>query len=489
VGANRIRLMRQCLIESLVLAFGGAAFGVLLAEGLLFSLRVWGPQNVPRLQDASLNPQVLFFTLTVTVGTGILFGLVPAWQMSQISPQTALKDTSQVGAGRGQRLLDAIAISEIALAMVLLIAGGLLLRSFVQLVQTPSGFDPKGTLVVHTNFDRARYPQSARRSVVQRELLERFAHLPGVTSVAAASHLPLSDERQIGIRLEDAAPDDFHWAANSVVSPGYFNTMGVPLLRGRDFNDQDRPQSLPVVVVSQAFVNQYLSGPNPLGQRFYWGDRGLFTVIGVAADVHVAALDADPPPMVYHSMFQIESGATSRTAFLLRGGQDQAGQFSEIERIVWSVDRDLPLYDQTSLSTLVEESLAQRRFTLQLLSAFGLCAVMLATVGLFGVMSYLVEHREREFGLRMALGADRTKILMLITRKGLLLGTAGCLAGLLLAAWSSSLLRASLYHVRRFDPVTFSSVPCLLFAVAMLAVFLPARRAASVDPMKALRSE
>jgi ABC-type antimicrobial peptide transport system permease subunit len=207
----------------------------------------------------------------------------------------------------------------------------------------------------------------------------------------------------------------------------------------------------------------------------------------VAADVHIAALDADPPPMVYDSMFQIESGASSRTAFLLRGSRTP--QSSEIQSIVRSVDRDLPLFGVTSLSSLVEESLAQRRFTLQLLSAFALCAVILATVGLFGVMSYLVEQREREFGLRMALGADRRKILILITRKGLLLGMTGCLAGLFLSALSTSLLRTNLYHVNRLDPVTFSAVSGLLVAVAMLAVFVPARRAASVDPMKALRSE
>jgi hypothetical protein len=266
VGANRIRLVRQCLVESMVLAAGGAVLGISIAEGLLIALRLWGPQNVPRIQDAALNPQVFVFILAVTAGTGILFGLVPALKMSQVSPQAALKDTSQVGTGRdGQRILDAIAVSEVALAMVLLIAGGLLLRSFVRLIETPSGFDPRGTLVIRTNFDRARYPQAARRSVVQQELLERLSHLPGITGVAAASHLPMSDERQIGIRLEHSAPDDFHWAANSVVSPGYFKTMGIPFVQGRDFSDQDRPDSVPVAVVSQAFVAQYLPGPNPWG--------------------------------------------------------------------------------------------------------------------------------------------------------------------------------------------------------------------------------
>jgi predicted permease len=490
VGANRIRLIRQCLVESMVLAIGGATLGILVAKGLLVSLRLWGPQNVPRLQDVSLNPQVLLFTLTLTVGTGILFGLLPAWKMSQVSPHGALKHIGQVGSSRnGQRLLDALAIAEVSLAMVLLIAGGLLIRSFVHLVKTPSGFDPMGTMVVRTIFDQARYPQGARRSTVQRELLERFSHLPGTTGVAAASHLPLSDERQIGIRLEHAAPDDFHWAANSLVSPEYFATMGIPLTRGRDFSDQDRPDSVPVAIVSQAFVTQYLPGQNPLGQRFHWGDRALFSIVGVAADVHITALDADPPPMVYNSMFQMESGASSRTAFLVRSSEMRPVQFSEIQDIVWSVDRDLPLYNLTSLSTLVEESLTQRRFTLQLLGAFSFCAVILATIGLFGVMSYTVEQREREFGVRMALGADRKRILILIARKGFLLGMMGCLTGLLLAALTTTLLRTYLYHVNPFDPLTFSSVPCLLLGVAMLAVLLPARRAASVDPMTALRSE
>jgi putative ABC transport system permease protein len=490
VGASHLRLIRQCLVESMVLAAGGATLGVLVAQGVLSSLRLWGPQNVPRLQDAALNPRVLLFTLLLAVGTGILFGLVAAWKMSRVSPQGVLKDTSQIGTGQsGQRLLDAIAIAEVALAVVLLISGGLLLRSFVHLLETPSGFDPRGTLVVHASFDPVRYPQGARRNVVQRELLERFSHVPGITGVAAASHLPLSDERQIGIRLEHAAPDDFHWAANSLVSPGYFGTMGIPLLQGRDFSEYDRPDGVPVAVVSQAFVAQYLPGQSPVGQRFYWGDRALFAVIGVAADVHIAALDAAPPPMVYNSMFQVEFGAGSRTAFLLRGSASRAAQPREIQRIVWSVDRDLPLYDLTSLSILIEESVAQRRFMLQLLGAFAVCAVILATVGLFGVMSYRVEQRRREFGLRLALGAERRGILILITRKGIRLGAVGCLAGLLLSAVSTSLLRGNLYQVSRFDPITFCSVPCLLLAVAILAVFVPARRAASLDPIQALRSE
>jgi len=490
VGASRTRLIRQCLIESLVLAVGGAGLGLAAAEALLSALRRWGPQSVPRLHDASIDPLVLLFTLALVVGTGILFGSVPAWKLAHPAPQGALKEMHAAGASRSsQRWLNAIAIAEVALAVVLLIGGGLLIRSFTRLMETPFGFDPRGTLVARTIFDRARYPDPARRIAVQHDLLNRLAHLPGVSSVAAASHLPLSDERQIGFRLEHSAPNDFHWAANSLVTPGYFRTMGIPLVEGRDFNDRDRSDTVPVAVVSQAFARQFLGGQSAVGSRFHWGDRALFTVIGVAADVHIAALDADPPPTIYNSIFQVESGATGRTALLLRGRDSSAAAFREIQSAVWSVDRDLPLYGTTSLADLAHESLDQRRFMLQLLNAFAISALALALIGLFGVLSYLVEQRERELGVRMALGADRSQILIMILRKGLALGAAGCAIGLLLSTLSTSLLRASLYRVDRFDPLTLAVVPVLLLLVTAVSVLIPARRAASIDPMQALRSE
>lgn len=490
VGAGRMRLLRQCLVESLLLAGCGAAMGLALAEGALESLRLWGPANVPRLHDVALNPLVLLFTLALTIGTGIIFGFVPAWKMSQVVPHSMLKDRTQAGVARtDHRLQNTIAISEVALALALLIAGGLLIRSLARLVNTPIGFEPNGTLVVRTMFDNARYPDRVRRNIVQAEILERLSHLPGVTSVAAASHLPFSDDRQIGVRLEHAAPDDFHFAANSLVSPGYFRAMGIQLLRGRDFTRQDLSGSIPVAVVSEAFARQYLPGFDPLGQRFYWGDRALITVIGVAADVHIAALDADPPPMVYNSMSQAETGAIGRMAIVVRSGGNRQIHLDEIKSIVSSLDPDLPLYNATTLSTLIAESLAQRRFTILLLGSFAFGAAVLAIVGLFGVLSYLVEQRRREIGVRMALGADRNAILAMVMRKGMILGTAGCAIGLSLSALSTFLLRASLYHVSRFDPLTLIAVPCLLLGIVLLAAFIPARRAASIDPMKALRAE
>jgi predicted permease len=489
VGADRIRLLRQCVVESLVLACGGAVLGVALAEGLLQGMRVWGPQAVTRLHDATLNASVLAFALILTLATSILFGFMPAWKMSHTAPVSALRGGTHSSASPGSgRLQNAIVIAEVALALVLLVAGGLLLRSLSGVLSSPIGFNPDGTLIVRTMFDHARYPDAARRAVVQRKLLEELSQLPGVEAVAAASHLPLSDDRQIGIRLQNAAPDDFHFAANSLISPGYFNAMGIKLLRGRELSYDDNGNTLPVAVVSQAFARQYLPGIEPLGQRFYWGDRGLFTIVGVAQDVHIAALDADPPPMVYQSMFQVHSGAIGRMALVFRTA-NRPLSIDEVKRVVSSLDTDLPLYDITSLSTLVHESLAQRRFTLLLLIGFASSAALLAVIGLFGVLSYVVETRRKEIGVRMALGATRKTVLALVLRRGLALGVAGCAVGLLLSAVSSPLLAASLYRVHRFDPFTLVSVSLLLMAIVLASALVPAINAASTDPIKSLRTE
>ena len=490
IGANPARVMRQCLVESLLLSMCGAGAGVVVAAALVAGLRRFGPADVPRLHDVMLHPVVLLFTLGLSFVTAIVFGFVPAWRLAHVSPHACLKESTQAGPARGtQRLQNSVATIEIAAALVLLIAGGLLLRSFVHLLDSPFGFDPKGVFVVRTLFDHARYPDPIKRQAAQKELLDRLSRLPGVTAVAAASHLPLSDVRQIGFRLEHAAADDFHWAEASLVTPGYFHAMGITLLQGRDFSLQDTPDTPNAAIISQTLARQYFPGQNPIGQRYYWGDLAIFTIVGVAADVHIAALDADPPPMIYTSIFQVERGASGRNAFVLRSSGSNPGLFAEVQQQVWSVDKDLPIYNTTTLEKLVSESLAQRRFTVLLLGSFAVIALLLAAIGLFGVISYLVAERTREFGVRMALGADRASIYWQVLKRAAALAVAGCATGLVLSFFASRLLQASLYQVSRFDLPTMALIPLLLLGVALFAAYWPARRATKVDPMVALRYE
>jgi predicted permease len=489
VGASRPRLIRQCLVESALLGFLGCIAGILLAFVLVAGLKDFGPSSLPRLQDVAIHPLVLLFTLALSLVTNLLFGFAPAWRLSRVPPQSSLR-AKQVGSGRSsQRLQNCVAVTEIALALVLLIAGGLLLRSFARLLDSPFGFNPQNAFVVRTIFDHVRYPDPLKRDSIQKELLDRLSHLPGVTAVAEASHLPLSDSRQIGFRLEHAAPDDFHWAENSLVSPGYFHSMGIALVEGRDFTLEDRRDSPPVAIISQTLGRQYFPGQNPVGLRFQWGDRAMFRIIGVAADVHVSSLEDAPPPMIYTDMFQIESGASGRTAFILRGQIAGPELLPAIRQQIWSLDKELPLYEATTLQSLISDSLAQRRFTIVLLGSFAGIALLLASIGIFGVISYLVAQRSREFGVRMALGANRSQIAHLVLSRGAGIGMIGCLCGLTLSIFASRLLLTNLYQTSWYDPVTLCLVPILLFVVVLLAAWLPARHAAKVDPMQALRAE
>jgi len=269
--------------------------------------------------------------------------------------------------------------------------------------------------------------------------------------------------------------------------------MGMSILRGRDISYEDTRTAPPVAVVNQTLVREFLDGTNPVGRRFNWGDRALFSIVGVVNDVHVSALDADPPPMIYLSMFQVESGASARTAFIMRLARPAAkatqGMFSIVQQEIWTVDKDLPAYDTTTLAALASESVAQRRFTTLLMSGFAIVALMLASIGLFGVISYLVSERTRELAVRMALGADRASIYWMILSRGTVMALFGCLASLAAFSVGSRLLRSTLYEVSAFDPLTLVSASLFLIAIVLLACCWPARRATKVDPMVALRYE
>jgi predicted permease len=493
IGAVRSRLVQQCLVESLLLSLLGAGGGFALAFMLVNGVRAFGPADVPRLEEVAIEPMALVFTVVLLLVTTVLFGFVPAWRLSHVAPHDCLKEASQARGARGtERLQNFVVVGEIAATLVLLIGGGLLVRSFLRVLNVPLGFRPQGVYIVRTLFDEARYPNAIKRETVQKELIDRLAHLPGVQRVAAASHLPLSDSRQIGFRLEHAAPDDFHWAENSLVTPGYFPAMGISILRGRNFTDQqDRPNTPLAAIINETMARQYFPGQDPIGQRFHWGDRDLFTIIGIARDVRISALDADPPPMIYHSIFQLQTHTSDRTALILATDGSAQGKdlFAHVQQQAWSLDRDLPIYSFAALDTLVSESLAQRRFATALTLSFGLIALALALIGLFGVMSYLVAQRQRELAIRMALGADQTGVWWMVMKRGAALAVLGCGVGLPLLPLTGRLIRATLFETSAYDPLTLFLVPLLLFAVALVASYLPARHATKVDPMAALRYE
>jgi len=493
IGASRARLLRQCFTESALVSLLGGACGIAVGAATLAALRRFGPATLPRLQDVSLNPVAIWFTLGLSLATTLLFGTLPALKLSQAAPQDAIKETAQIGAARGTRMAqDAIACAEFALAFVLVVSGLLLVKSFVRLLNVPLGFNPDRAIVVRTIFDQARYPDPAKRQAVQMEALRRLALLPGIVSTTAASHLPLGQTRQIGFRLETGGPSDFHWAENSLVAPGYFRTMGIPILRGREFTDDDDKRAPFTAVVSASFARQYFPGENPIGQRFVWGDRATFTIIGIAADVRISSLDADPPAMIYNCMFQVESGASNRTAFVMRfrGGSDDVQSLIQDSRAqIWSVDKDLPVYEATTLDHLVSESASQRRFTTQLMAGFTALAVILAATGLFGVMCCRVGEKTRELALRMALGATPGQILGLVLRRGAALGFTGCLAGLALFFLSARFLLPSLFQTEPTDPYVLGVSLAVLLCVTFLASYGPARLAMRTDPMVALRYE
>jgi predicted permease len=494
IGADNARLLRQCFVESFLLSILGGVAGIFLAALLLAGAQRFGPADLPQLQDLSLDARAFGFTFVLCMLTAMLFGMGPAWRMSRVSPLAGMKESAQIAGMRGsQRLQNALSVTEIAIALVLLIGGGLLVQSFRRLLEVPMGFRSDGAVIVRSLFDHVRYSDPLKREAVQKEILLRLRALPGISEVAAASHLPLSDIRQIGFRPEFAAADDYHWAENSLISPGYFAAMGTPLLHGRDFSENDGRNAPSVAIVNETLARTYYSGRVPVGERFYWGDRGIFTIIGVAADVHISALDADPPPMIYNSMFQVESGASDRCAFILRlinSGESAAQEiFPAVRQRIWSLDQDLPLYGETTLNALVSASVAQRRFTMLLMVGFAAISLLLAVIGLFGVVSYVVAQRSRELAIRMALGADRTRVGWMILRQAAALGSAGCGIGLGLFVLTSPLFAANLYHVHRFDPLTMSAMPALLLAVVILAAYVPARRATRVDPLVALRYE
>jgi putative ABC transport system permease protein len=495
LGASPARLIRQFLTETAILTIAGAALGCALAFGLLRIIgKLWMIEVTSQvnLAAASVDIRVLLFTFGLSAVTCLLCGLAPAWALRRPDVNEALKQSVRpAGVNRGtRRIARLLILAETACSVVLLIGSGLLLRSFVHIVQVPLGFDPENALVLRTTLNRQRYASPDRRHAVERTIEARLSSLPGVSAVALTTHVPLADQRQIGFVIDGRPPDEFHWADNSLVSGDYFRVMEIPLLSGRTFSNVDTSLSPLSAVVNQSMAKQFWPKEDPVGKGFKWGGRHL-TVIGVVGNVHVEALDKPVAPTVYNSVYQVESGATTSAVFVLRtrGEQDPMRLAAPAQGVIWSVDRGLPILGFSTIHQVVSKSLAIRRASLALGGSFALLALVLSLIGVYGVLSHAVTQRTQEMGLRLALGARPIEITGLVVIEGIRLTAGGIILGVAGGAIAGTFMSKLLYGVPVLDPVSFAGGAMMLLVVSLLASYLPARRASRVDPMVALRYE
>lgn len=488
LGASRGRLIKQVLTESLLLSLAGGAIGLLLASWGIEFLRRFGP-----IEKIAMEPAIYGFALALSVITGVITGLLPAVSTSKLNLSEALKEQSRTGTASGnkQRLRNALVVSEIAVAMTLLIAAGLLSRSLLQILQQPLGFSPDRVLTAQVSLPPQRYLKLEQRVSFYREVLQKLAEIPGVEAAGGCDDLPFGyggGGSAIAVPSRPYTGGLLPHAFTNSVTPGYFAAMRIPLRRGRLLLDSDQASSTQVAIIDQKFAEQYFPGRDPIGQQI--GKHGqpetMATIVGVVGNVRANGLAAEHKATVYWNELQRPS---VDLYFTVRSARNPEGLQAAMRKAVLAVDKDIPIYDVQPMQQRIDTTLRIRRFTVFVLGALSSVGILLAAVGLYGVLAYIVRLRNREIGVRMALGASQAHIVQMVVRQAITLAGTGLLLGLVGAAATSRFLSSLLFGVTASDATTFVSVTAILLLVTLLASYFPARRAAAIDPMSTLREE
>jgi len=494
LGATRGRVVRQLLTETFLLSFAGGALGTWLAS---FALRWFvsvAPASLPRVNEISIDARVLGFALAISIVTGILFGLLPAWRVSRSQPIDALKSggTATTESRRTRRLRESLIGFEVGVTTLLLILAGLLIASLGRVLSVHAGFDQGNALLAGVDLPPQRYDKPADRLRFYNEVLAGAQSLPGIRAVGWVSIPPLGGQGSVtGITVPGASqPKAETPVANyRPVSPDYFAAMGIPLVRGRIFTPADRDKK--VVVVSQSVADRFWPGQNPIGQKCVteWGPPIPAEVVGVVADIRTVRLDEPPLMMVYvpewFNAFSVPSGAT----IVLRTASDPAASAAAVRELIHKTDAQVPITSLEPMTQIVSQSVDARRFSMFLAMSFAVSALLLASLGIVGVVAYSVEQRRHELGIRLALGAELLGLVRMVIRQGMKPVIVGMVAGVIVAIVAGRLIASLLFGVAAYDPLTLAAVTALVVAVSLAACYIPARRAMKVDPMVALRYE
>jgi len=491
LGASRARIVTDCLVESLVLALFGGLFGVMLSLGLTRLFLLLAPDRVFRLDAVSLNPAVLGFAIAVSLATGLVFGILPALQMSNTDVDGALRDAGRGSSGkRGRRTRSALVVVEVSLALVLLVLSGLLIKSFARLSNIDPGFRSGSVMTMRIWLPASRYPEGETIARTHRQIFERLSSLPGIESSSGVLGVPLSGtSANFGVNIEgrEHPTPGAEWQAGlQSVAPDYFRTMGIPILSGRDVSFDDTEDSPNVALVNRTAAERFWPGEDPIGRRFSHDDDEWIEVVGVVGDVLHKGLDQDPQAAIYAPFAQVPFPFMT---LVLRTQGDPEAVTAMASAEIRNVDPNLPVYKVMPMGQIVSESVASPRFNTFLLTVFAVTAIVLASVGLYGLMGMNVSHRKRELGIRLALGAEAGSVFRLVLKDGLLLAGCGIGLGVMGALLASRLLATFLFQVTTTDAATYVTVAVAILAVAAVATGVPARRASRTDPLAALRQD